>query len=423
MKKLIVFLLLAALGLQLCGCSQPQASPENTEAEPAQKTADGAKTVNLTASVTAAPVAAGTVNATASQSASDFSVRLLQNAYHGGENCILSPYSVLTAMAMVANGADGETLSQLEAAFGLSVGELNAFLYACGKNAGDELVSANSIWMRDVEQFAVREEFLQTNTDYFGAEIYKAAFDTQTVADINDWVSDHTAGRIKQILERLDGDSSMVLLNALTFDAKWAVPYKTTNVHEGTFTAADGTEQTVEMMHRTEQFYLEDGLATGFVKDYAGGRYCYAALLPNESVPMEEYLASLTGESLLRIIKNAEECRISTAMPKHKLETSVELNQALAAMGITDAFSRAKADFSRISDTPQYIDEVLHKTYMKVDEDGTEAAAVTAVTTRFGAPMQSYDHTVILDRPYVMVIVDRDTEAVIFLGVVNSITE
>ena len=127
MKKLIVFLLLAALGLQLCGCSQPQASPENTEAEPAQKTADGAKTVNLTASVTAAPVAAGSVNATASQSASDFSVRLLQNAYHGGENCILSPNSVLTAMAMVANGADGETLSQLEAAFGLSVGELNAF--------------------------------------------------------------------------------------------------------------------------------------------------------------------------------------------------------------------------------------------------------------------------------------------------------
>lgn len=423
MKKLIVFLLLAALGLQLCGCSQPQASPENTEAEPAQKTADGAKTVNLTASVTAAPVAAGTVNATASQSASDFSVRLLQNAYHGGENCILSPYSVLTAMAMVANGADGETLSQLEAAFGLSVGELNAFLYACGKNAGDELVSANSIWMRDVEQFAVREEFLQTNTDYFGAEIYKAAFDAQTVADINGWVSDHTAGRIKQIIDRLGGDSSMVLLNALTFDAKWAAPYKTTDVREGTFTAADGTEQTVEMMHKTEQHYLDDGLATGFVKDYAGGRYCYVALLPNENVSMEEYLASLTGTSLLNTIKNAEECRVSTAMPKYKIETSAELNQALAAMGISDAFSRADADFSRISDTPQYIDEVLHKTYMKVDEDGTEAAAVTAVITRYAALMQSYDHTVILNRPYVMAIVNRDTEAIVFLGVVNSISE
>lgn len=423
MKRLLIFLLLAALGLQLCGCSDTQASPESPETEPALKTADGAKTVELTASVTAAPVAAGTVNDIASQAAADFAIRLLQNAYHGGENCILSPYSVLTAMAMVANGADGETLAQLEAAFGLSVGDLNAFLYACGENAGDELVSANSIWMRDVEQFAVREEFLQTNTDYFGAEIYKAAFDAQTVADINDWVSGHTAGRIKQILERLDGGSSMVLLNALTFDAKWAAPYKTTDVREGTFTAADGTEQTVEMMHRTEQLYLDDGLATGFVKDYAGGRYCYAALLPNENVSMEEYLASLTGASLLNAIKNAEECRISTAMPKYKLETSVELNQALAAMGISDAFSRASADFSRISDTPQYIDEVLHKTYMKVDEDGTEAAAVTAVITRYAAPMQSCDHTVILDRPYVMAIVDRDTEAIVFLGVVNSISE
>lgn len=423
MKKIIVFLLLAALGLQLCGCSQPQASPESPETEPALKTADGAKTVNLTASVTAAPVAVVSVDGSASQAAADFAVRLLQNAYHGGENCILSPYSVLTAMAMVANGADGETLSQLEAAFGLSVGELNAFLYACEENAGDELVSANSIWMRDVEQFAVREEFLQTNTDYFGAEIYKAAFDAQTVADINDWVSAHTAERIQQILERLDGDSSMVLLNALTFDAKWAAPYKTTDVREGTFTAADGTEQTVEMMHKTEQLYLEDGLATGFVKDYAGGRYCYAALLPNENVSMEEYLASLNGASLLNTVKNAEECRVSTAMPKHKLETSIELNQALAAMGISDAFSRAKADFSRISDTPQYIDEVLHKTYMKVDEDGTEAAAVTAVITRYAAPLQSHDHTVILDRPYVMAIVDRETEAVVFLGVVNSISE
>ena len=423
MKKLLVFLLLAALGLQLCGCSEPQSSPESTETAPVLKTADGAKTVELTASVTAAPVAAASADDTASQAAADFAVRLLQNAYHGGENCILSPYSVLTAMAMVANGADGETLSQLEAAFGLSVGDLNAFLYACKENAGDELVSANSIWMRDVEQFAVREDFLQANADYFGAEIYKAAFDAQTVADINAWVSAHTAERIQQILERLGGDSSMVLLNALTFDAKWAAPYKTTNVHEGTFTAADGTEQTVEMMHKAEQFYLEDGLATGFVKDYAGGRYCYAALLPNENVSMEEYLASLTGASLLNTVKNAEECRVSTAMPKYKLETSVELNQALAAMGISDAFSRVKADFSRISDTPQYIDEVLHKTYMKVDEDGTEAAAVTAAITRYAAPMQSYDHTVILDRPYVMAIVDRETEAVVFLGVVNSISE
>ncbi|MGM9563560.1 MAG: serpin family protein [Faecousia sp.] len=423
MKKLLVFLLLAALGLQLCGCSEPQSSPESTETAPVLKTADGAKTVELTASVTAAPVAAASADDTASQAAADFAVRLLQNAYHGGENCILSPYSVLTAMAMVANGADGETLSQLEAALGLSVGDLNAFLYACKENAGDELVSANSIWMRDVEQFAVREDFLQANADYFGAEIYKAAFDAQTVADINDWVSEHTAGRIQQILERLDGGSSMVLLNALTFDAKWAAPYKTTDVREGTFTAADGTEQTVEMMHKTEQLYLDDSLATGFVKDYAGGRYCYAALLPNEGVSMEEYLLSLTGASLLNTLANAEECRVSTVMPKYKIETSAELNQALAAMGISDAFSPASANFSRISDTPQYIDEVLHKTYMKVDEDGTEAAAVTAVITRSGALMQSHDHTVILDRPYVMAIVDRETEAVVFLGVINSISE
>lgn len=423
MKKLLIFLLLAALGLQLCGCSEPQSSPESTETAPVLKTADGAKTVELTASVTAAPVAAASADDTASQAAADFAVRLLQNAYHGGESCILSPYSVLTAMAMVANGAGGETLSQLEAAFGLSVGDLNAFLYACKENAGDELVSANSIWMRDVEQFAVREDFLQANADYFGAEIYKAAFDAQTVADINDWVSAHTAERIQQILERLDGGSSMVLLNALTFDAKWAAPYKTTDVREGTFTAADGTEQTVEMMHKTEQLYLDDSLATGFVKDYAGGRYCYVALLPNEGISMEEYLASLTGASLLNTLANAEKCRISTAMPKYKLETSIELKQVLAAMGISDAFSRADADFSRISDTPQYIDEVLHKTYMKVDEDGTEAAAVTAVITRSAAPLQSYDHTVILNRPYVMAIVDRETEAIVFLGVVNSISE
>lgn len=407
MKKWFSGLLTIVLCMQLFGC---------TEQTTVKGTAENAKTVELTADMNVSKEEAHTVPADGA--AANFAVKLLQNVYDGGEeSCILSPYSVLTALGMISLGAKGQTLAQLEASYGMSKQTLCEALSA--QNAGPELCSANSIWMRGNEDFSVRQEFLRNNVSYFDAQLYRAAFDTKTVTDINAWVSEHTDGRITQLLDRLDAQASMVLLNALTFDAKWETPYSSKRISQGVFHAADGTQQTTQMLRSEEALYLDNGEATGFIKNYEGGRYCYVALLPNADISLQDYLGSLTGEALLQTLSDAQATRVYTEMPCYRMETAVELKSALRAMGIIDAFDAEKADFSAISDTQQYIDEVLHKTYIKVDGEGTEAAAATAIITR-SAAVQA-DYTVIIDRPYVMAIVDRESKLPAFLGVVNSV--
>ena len=350
----------------------------------------------------------------------DFSVALLQNSAFEEENCIISPYSILIAMAMSANGADGNTLAQMESAFGMPIADLNRWLSSLCEQSGSELISANSIWFRQEDGFELTQEFVQTNEDYFDAQIVSAPFDAQTLENINGWVSERTDGRIPSILDSLDAAALMVLVNALTFDAAWQTPYREDALFDGQFTAADGTVQDVTMMRGEENVYLDDGKATGFLKSYEGDRYAYAALLPNEGVSMQEYVASLSGEKLLALLNSASNETVKTQMPAYKAETFADMADALQAMGITDAFS-PNADFGKISDQPMCIEQVLHKTCLKVHAGGTEAAAATAVVMEKSAMINKEYKEVILNRPYVMAIVDRETNAIVFLGVVNSI--
>ena len=128
--------------------------------------------------------------------------------------------------------------------------------------------------------------------------LFRAPFDETTLADLNAWVSDRTDGMIPAILDRIPGSAMVYLVNALAFDGQWESVYRENQIHEGTFTAEDGAAQPVQMMYSQEYAYLEDGLATGFLKYYEGGTYAFAALLPNEGVSLEDYIASLTGEGL-----------------------------------------------------------------------------------------------------------------------------
>lgn len=399
-KRWICGALLIGLGLQLAACAS---APAAEQTEPEQ------------------PVVRETVSdEEAAVAAANFSVALLQNSAFADKNCILSPYSVLTAMAMSANGAEGNTLAQMEAAFGMSIDDLNRWLSSACEQSGAELISANSIWFRQEEGFEPSPEFVQTNEDAFDARIASAPFDSQTLEEINRWVSERTDGRIPSILDSLSNEALMVLVNALTFDAAWQTPYTEDALFDGQFTAADGTVQEVTMMRGKERFFLDDGKATGFVKNYEGERYSYVALLPNEGVSMEEYVASMTGEKLLALIDHASEETVNTVMPAYQAETFADMSDTLQAMGITEAFS-PNADFSGIDDVPMCIGQVLHKTCLKVHAKGTEAAAATAVTMEKTAMINRESKEVILNRPYVMAIVDRETNAIVFLGVVNSI--
>lgn len=356
-----------------------------------------------------------------SAAAADFGVRLLQSCAQQGENTLVSPLSVLSALAMTANGAEGETLAQMEAVLGLPAEELNCFFYSFRKlleDKDDNILSlANGIWFNEDPSLTVEEAFLQTNGDCYGAELRRAPFDDSTLADINGWVKEQTKGMIDNVLDEIPPEAVMYLVNALSFAGDWENPYKAYQVHEGTFTTEDGREQQATLMYASESSYLEDEQATGFLKYYAGREYAFAALLPKEGVTVEDYVNSLTGEHLYAKLSSPEETLVETVLPKFETDWALELSEPLKAMGMTDAFDAGAADFSRLGSSEKgniFLSRVLHKTVISVTETGTRAGAVAVVVAEAGAAPNP--KIVRLDRPFVYLLIDCKTGIPLFIG-------
>lgn len=361
----------------------------------------------------------------------DFGVRLFQSSMTEGKNTLISPLSVLCALAMTANGAEGETLAQMEEVLGLDVDTLNTWLhtYTAQLPVGDnyKLSLANSIWFTEDEQFTVNQDFLQTNADYYGADIYSAPFDNSTLKDINNWVKKNTDGMIPSILDEIPEEAVMYLINALAFDAQWQTIYKETQVRDGTFTTEDGRKQDVELMFSSEGLYLEDENATGFLKYYADRKYAFAALLPNEGVSVADYVSTLTGEHLHNLLSTPEQTSVDVAIPKFMTETSLDMREILQNMGMTDAFDYWTANFSGLGSSSKesvniVINRVLHKTFIQVDERGTKAGAATAVQMTGDGAAPPPPKEVILDRPFVYMLIDCETNLPFFIGTMMDVT-
>ena len=360
---------------------------------------------------------------------SSFSLDLLRENWTG-ENILVSPLSVLSALGMTAQGAGGRTLAQMEAVLGLPVEELNETLavWTAGlpREKDCRVDLANSLWLRDDGSFQPDPDFLQTVADWYGAEVFPAAFDSGTLRDINGWVNSSTHGMIPEIIREIPEDAVLYLINALALEAEWETAYRESQIQmERVFTTEDGQEQPVTLMYSSEWHYLKDDHAQGFLKPYKGGRWAFAALLPEAGMKLEEYAASLTGKRLHEILTGAQETAVKAAIPKFTSEYSVELSDSLKAMGITDAFDWKTADFAAIGSSPSgllYISRVLHKTFISVDENGTEAAAVTAVEMPAGGadPTPAVVPTVYLDRPCLYLLVDLETNLPAFIGAVTT---
>lgn len=361
----------------------------------------------------------------------DFGLRLLQNVPDTEDNVLLSPLSVINALTMTANGANGETLSQMETTLGANVASLSSYLhdYNTSLPEGEKyrFHLANSLWIKDMESFVVEEDFLRKNADLLNADIFKTPFDIGTLRDINDWVSENTDQMIPSILKEIPEDAVMYLINALAFDAEWQSIYRENQVRDAQFTKADGTKQNIKMMYSNEHAYLSGDGVQGFLKYYADGKYAFAALLPDEGVDMKEFVDSLDGESLHDLLSKTTRATVYAGIPKFQTEYSIQLNALLRAMGMEKPFDDREADFSalgHILDHTIYINGVLHKTYIAVDEKGTKAGAVTAVEmTQNVAMMPEEIKTVYLDRPFVYMIIDCEEFLPIFIGMVRSVEE
>lgn len=363
------------------------------------------------------------------QKTADFSFTTLQNCVDKqANNYLISPLSAALCLALINNGAAGNTRAQIENALGMPTEQLNQAMYAytsslyTGKDC--KVSIANSIWLKE-NALNVKPEFLQTNADWYGAQAYASPFDATTLQDINHWCYNHTDGKIDKILDGIDPLDVMFLINTVDFDAKWATKYERKDIEKGVFRNYDNSTSDVDMLYSTQYGYLIDDTCVGFAKAYQDYKYSFVGLLPNEDVDIYDFVNSLNGETwsaLWESTKENPERKVHIRMPEFTYETEMPLNSALNALGIEDMFSPTLADFSGIDDTQKlYCSYVKQKAFIQVDRNGTKAAAVTIGGFKImsAAPLEPLYIT--LDRPFVYAIVDNAYHLPIFLGIVTHL--
>ncbi|MBR6093472.1 MAG: serpin family protein [Lachnospiraceae bacterium] len=418
--------------------SEAQSGPEEirTEAEIPENNAKEGYSVNLTEGKggEAVEVSAPTTSETAGLGEASFALlsRLLSDAEQN-ENVLISPLSVFMALGMTENGADGETLKQMEKYVngGIGLQQMNAVMafYRQKMNASENVSwnIANSLWIKDDGNINPKEEFLNHTVDYYGAEVYKAAFNQGTVDDINGWVKNNTDEMIPEILDQIPTNAFMYLVNATAFEGSWADAFTDSGIKEDyDFTNANGSTSKVTMMQGGANGYFELAGGTGFVKNYAGGEYAFVGILPKKGQSTKEYIDSLMKkkDDFSKAVREAEGGEIIIKLPKFENDYEADLAKTYQQLGMDHPFSDS-ADFTKMlenSNGDERIGRILHKTHIEVDQNGTKAAAATVVEMRFKSmiPVGDVKH-VDLDRPFVYAIVDTETGIPVFIGCQNEI--
>jgi serine protease inhibitor len=380
-----------------------------------------AVTVNIFAGL---PIMAADVSLNQANS-TDFSLKLFkQVAKDSSKNVLVSPFSAYEALSMTANGADGSTKAAMAKVLGVSAetfGALNdrnhAVLSELNSNDKVQMEIANAIYADSNTKF--RSSFIDLCAQIYQAEARTENFaDPQTVTKINAWCDKKTHGKIKEIIARLTPREKMVILNSVYFKGSWENAFKADDTRQQAFTLLSGSTKQVPMMHKTfNPGYLQGQGFEAVCIPYAGKRQVMYVFLPDPGADFAAFQGQFTPENWQRWMAGFGSCKVNLAMPKYKVEFFTLLNGPLTAMGMGEAFGD-RANFSRMFETkPGYISRVLQKTYMDVNEEGTEAAAVTAVvmaTRAVAMRPRIIDFTV--DRPFVVALVDKDTSEILFLG-------
>lgn len=355
-----------------------------------------------------------------------FAFRLFaQLAPEGRENVFISPASIATALAMTYNGAAGDTRAGMARALGvegLSLEAVNAGHAALADalrqaGPGIHLSVANSLWADPKTAF--RAEFVTRCKDSYQAPVENVLFsDPGTLARINGWVGERTAGKIQDLLkpEDLNADTRLVLLNAIYLKASWETRFDPAHTHDAPFHLPDGGERTVPMMGRNGTFRcLETPEFQAVRLPYAGSKLSMYLFLPAKGNSLADLRKRLDPDALQRWLSRFSERKGRVALPRFRLSWEAELGKPLADLGMAVAFTPA-ADFREMCSGATYISKVRHKTYLDVNEEGTEAAGSTAVVMTRGRDPDDFHMR--CDRPFLCAIRDDATGVLLFLGAV-----
>jgi serpin B len=343
-------------------------------------------------------------------------------------NVFISPFSVSTALQMTGNGAAGETKAEMQRVLktgGLPAGVLNS---ACkdlnqslNSQPGVVLNLANAIWYK--KEIRLKPEFVSVNKQFFQAELAGVDFTKpESAQTINNWADKSTRGKIKQVVQwPLDPATRVILANAIYFKGKWGRPFDKQATKDHAFDVLpSGTPKPVPMMWQHGHFNYQQGDGFQVVRlPYAGGRLQMYLFLPDTNSSPTKLLADLNADTWRdKILPKFQDKEGTLALPRFKLDYDVRLNDPLKALGMRQAFT-AGADFSAMADEPLFVSEVKQKSFVEVNEEGTEAAAVTTVTMSSGAmPAPQKVFKMIVDHPFVFIIGDDSTKSVLFMGVI-----
>lgn len=340
------------------------------------------------------------------------------------KNTMISPLSVSLALAMVYNGTDGNTKKQMEEMLhkaNLSADDINQSykdLVAALQSHDPkvELSISNAIFYRNT--FPVKQNFITTNQNFYQAEVSGLDFTKQaaTLNTVNGWVNTKTKGKISSIISEVNEQDVMYLLNAIYFNGQWTYSFDTDATTNRPFTKDDKSVVQVPTMTIEKPFNFYSHSKFDLLEmPYGGGKYSMLIFLPGNGKNTTDVISLLTPTNVSDWISKMTEQKKEVFLPKFEFKFDNSLVDELSALGMTDAFNDAKANLTGISDAAKLvISEVIHKSYIKVDERGTEAAAVTGITVRVTSV--GPDNSFRIDRPFVFAIREKDSNAILFIG-------
>jgi serine protease inhibitor len=367
------------------------------------------------------------------EGSNDFAFRLLHKLLEKepDDSFFASPLSISTAFAMAINGAAGETREEMIDFFGhrgMTVDEINrAFrdliLLLTTLDEQVRFDIANSVWYR--EGYPVLQEFLDVNKEYFDAEVRPLDFGRPDAPDIiNAWINEKTEGLIEKMIDQIGPDVIMYLINAIYFNGDWTVQFNPDDTRDEPFTRGDGSKVQVPMMRVADSFrYHIDEEWTALDLWYGEAGFSFTALLPTGA--SDPGLLGQMGQELTfgrfeAIVSDLKQDTVNVYMPKFEIDYEIEeFPKDLKAMGLVKPFDGRVADFSNITrEEPLVISDVMHRAVIKLDEEGTEAAAVTViefsrVSSGSGEPSRI---TIRLDRPFLFFIRENTSNTVSFMG-------
>lgn len=344
------------------------------------------------------------------------------------ENPVYSPVPVYLSLALLANGAeDGATHEILDTLnlTDLTDEEFNAYYHELinileAESEGIELNISNSIWHD--EEFEANADFLQLNKTYYDTDTFKLDFsDKQAPTEMNDWVSNATNGKIEKMIDKIGADTVMYLFSTIYFNGKWEMPFELEGTYESEFSVDGEILDVDKMTGRFEVEHIITDTEEGIILPYEGDQYSFIALMPNRERTVREYLDTMDQRKVSELLNAIEKDEVDILLPKFEVSFENKLTDTLPDMGIKEIFDADTNSLSKMGKAigNLYVSEMAQKTFIEVNELGTEAAsAVSSAIDMMSMPEPK--PTIDFNRPFIYSIIDNDTELPVFLGIMDN---